>query len=148
MAILLMRPELDQWRQGEHTGTFRGNNLAFVAAAELLDYWKTDALTQSIKYKSIIIQKSLHELAKKNLALKMKIRGRGMIWGIEILQKGVAAKILRAAFEKRLLLETCGSNGQVVKLLPPLIIEETLLREGLQRLSDVVSELQFKSEGS
>ena len=40
LAMLLLRPELDQWKPGEHTGTFRGFNLAFVAAAEALRNWE------------------------------------------------------------------------------------------------------------
>ncbi|HPJ39872.1 MAG TPA: diaminobutyrate--2-oxoglutarate transaminase, partial [Spirochaetota bacterium] len=39
LALVLIKPELDQWRPGEHTGTFRGNNLAFVASTQLLSYW-------------------------------------------------------------------------------------------------------------
>ena len=39
LALLMIRPDLDQWKPGEHTGTFRGNNLAFVAATQLLGYW-------------------------------------------------------------------------------------------------------------
>ncbi|MEC9341992.1 MAG: aspartate aminotransferase family protein, partial [Pseudomonadota bacterium] len=44
MALLLMRPELDRWQPGEHTGTFRGNNLAFVAATKALEFWDDDTL--------------------------------------------------------------------------------------------------------
>ena len=147
MAILLLRPELDQWQPGEHTGTFRGNNLAFVAATELLSYWETDALTRSVRDKAVIMQKALHELAERIPELDMGIRGRGMVWGLDIPQQGFAAEVARRAFENKLLLETCGSRGNVVKLLPPLIIEENLLREGLQRMSDVVTELWQESRG-
>ncbi len=64
-----------------------------------------------------------------------------MVRGIEFPEKGFAAEVSRRAFTKKLLLETCGSKGQVVKLLPPLIIEEALLAEGLRRFSDAVIEL-------
>ena len=43
MSIVLMRPELDIWRPGEHAGTFRGNQLSFVAAATALDFWEDPA---------------------------------------------------------------------------------------------------------
>src|ERR1700674_2536013 len=40
LAILLIKPEYDQWAPGEHNGTFRGNNLAFVAGASALQLWR------------------------------------------------------------------------------------------------------------
>jgi len=141
MAILLMRPELDQWQPGEHTGTFRGNNLAFVASTEMLSYWDTDDMTRSVEYKANIISETLTKLAEEAPDLEMKVRGRGLVWGIEFAEKGFAGSISKRAFKKQLLIETCGATGQVVKFLPPLIIEEDLLTEGLKRFCDSVKEL-------
>ena len=141
MAILLMRPVLDQWQPGEHTGTFRGNSLAFVASTELLNYWETDDLTKSVEYKSRIIGDTLHQLADDLPELEMNVRGRGMVWGVDMPKTGFAGEVSTRAFEKNLLVETCGNNSQVVKFLPPLIIEEDLLREGLKRFTDTVGEL-------
>lgn len=148
MALLLMRPELDQWQPGEHTGTFRGNNLAFVAATELLSYWENDDLTQSVAYKAKIIENSLQQLIDDLPELDLKVRGRGMVWGLEVNKEGFASEISTRAFEKNLLVETCGSSGQVVKFLPPLIIEEELLKEGLQRFSDTVKELWTEKQAN
>ena len=39
MSLTLIRPELDIWSPGEHNGTFRGNNAAFVTATEALNWW-------------------------------------------------------------------------------------------------------------
>lgn len=138
MALLLMRPELDQWQPGEHTGTFRGNNLAFVASKELLSYWENDDLTCSVEYKEKIVKSHLEQLAADLPELKLKVRGRGLVWGVEVPKPGFAGEISMAAFHKNLLVETCGTNGQVVKFLPPLVIEEELLKEGLKRFSDTV----------
>ena len=52
MSLVLIKPELDQWKPGAHSGTFRGNNLAFVTAAHALDkYWSDDALKSKRKRK-------------------------------------------------------------------------------------------------
>lgn len=49
MALLLFKPHLDQWKPGEHTGTFRGNNLAFVASKVSLDhYWQNDNISKAV----------------------------------------------------------------------------------------------------
>jgi diaminobutyrate-2-oxoglutarate transaminase len=131
LAMLLMRPELDQWQPGEHTGTFRGNNLAFVAAAEALAFWDNDDLAQAVQYKSGILQAELERIAEKFPELEARVRGIGMIWGLELPQPGVASEASQEAFGRGLLIETAGAQDQVLKFLPPLIIEEELLREGL-----------------
>lgn len=141
MALLLMRPELDQWQPGEHTGTFRGNNLAFVAAKELLAYWETDDMTRSVQYKSEIMKKTLNNLKNEMPDLEMDVRGRGMVWGVDIPRPGFTDELSSRVFEKNVLVETCGSDNSVIKFLPPLIIEEDLLVEGLSRFTETVKEL-------
>ncbi|MEK8018986.1 MAG: diaminobutyrate--2-oxoglutarate transaminase [Candidatus Parabeggiatoa sp.] len=149
LALVLMRPELDQWMPGEHTGTFRGNNLAFVAATELLSaYWENEDLTYAVQYKAKIIQEELDNIVEKYPALNMTSRGRGMVWGLEIPRTGFASELSKKAFENKLLVETCGSDGQVLKLLPPLIIEEDLLKQGLDILSQSVKALWEEKEAS
>ena len=141
MAILLLRPELDQWQPGEHTGTFRGNNLAFIAATELLAYWDNEDLSRTIAYKSDIMREELELIAGKYPDLEIAVRGRGMIWGLEFPQQGFAEEVSARAFEKNLVIETAGADGQVVKFLPPLTIEEEILREGLQIIDNAIAEL-------
>jgi len=52
MALVLMKPEHDQWAPGEHNGTFRGNNLAFVAATKAIElYWRDEEFSHEIKEK-------------------------------------------------------------------------------------------------
>lgn len=133
LAILLMRPDLDQWKPGEHTGTFRGNNLAFVAAREALRYWENEDLSKAVKYKGEIIQEELMRIAKAYPELEAEVRGRGMIWGFEVLSdKNLASEISAKAFENGLVVETAGSDSQVVKFLPSLLIDEETLRTGLK----------------
>jgi diaminobutyrate-2-oxoglutarate transaminase len=142
LALMLMRPELDQWQPGEHTGTFRGNNLAFVAATELLStYWGNEDLTLAVQYKAGIIQEYMNNIVAKYPEMDIKVRGRGMIWGLEFTRTGFTSELSQKAFENKLLVETCGSEGTVLKLLPPLIIEEELLKRGLDILSQSVDEL-------
>ena len=52
MAITLIKPEYDKWEPGEHNGTFRGNNLAFLAATEALSYWQDIEFINALKWKS------------------------------------------------------------------------------------------------
>ena len=60
MSLVLIKPELDVWEPGGHTGTFRGNNLAFVGAtAALRTYWADDTFSREIKRKSEMLQQRL-----------------------------------------------------------------------------------------
>ncbi len=131
MAMLLMRPELDQWQPGEHTGTFRGNNLAFVAATEALAYWDNDDLSHAVARKGALMEEALTEMARKYPELEPRVRGLGMVWGLELPQPGVAGDASQEAFKRGLVIETAGALDDVLKFLPSLLIEEELLREGL-----------------
>ena len=144
MALLLFKPQLDQWKPGEHTGTFRGNNLAFVASKVSLDhYWENDNMSKAVKYKEKILRETLERIAEKYKDdYEIKVRGRGLAYGFEVVNdSSMASDISGLAFEEKLIVETCGSEGQVVKFLPPLLIDEELLHEGLKRFEKAVERL-------
>jgi len=144
MALLLFRPDLDQWKPGEHTGTFRGNNLAFVASrVSLENYWQNDDLSNAVFYKEKILKETLAKIAQKHKdTYTIDIRGRGLAYGFEIKDdKTIAGEISEYAFKENLIIETCGSDSQVVKFLPPLVIDEDTLREGLKRFETAVDKL-------
>ena len=134
LSILLFKSNLDEWKKGEHTGTFRGNNLAFVSANVILkEYWSNDNFENELKQKIEIIEEKVNEL-------DYPIRGYGMIWGIELDSK--KALIVRdRCFEKGLILELVGSNDEVVKLLPPLTIKKENLIRGLEILKEIIDGL-------
>lgn len=133
MALLLFKKEIDEWNPGEHTGTFRGNSLAFVAAKQLIDqYWSDDALTKAMKPKSQMMFDALNELKDEFPKLGCEVRGRGFMVGIETPIDGFADEVGRECFESGLICETCGSEGQVNKLFAALTIDEKILAEGLE----------------
>ena len=143
MALLLMRPELDQWSPGEHTGTFRGNNLAFVASTQALSYWDNDDMGKVVEYKGNIIEEELKKMAADFPELEPQVRGVGMVWGLE-LASGMANEASHEAFTRGLVMETAGADDQVLKFLPSLLIEEDILREGLQIVRDSLTALVEK----
>lgn len=141
MAITLIKPEYDQFEPGEHNGTFRGNNLAFIAATEALNYWVTDELTEEIKEKAKIISDFTGKIVKKYPSYDLEQRGRGLMQGIAINESGLASKVCAHAFEKGLILETSGPSDEVVKFLPPLIIDEAGLKKGLKIVEESIEEV-------
>lgn len=138
MSLVLLRPELDAWLPGEHTGTFRGNNLAFVAGAKALGYWQNDRLEKQIRLSEHLLSSGLEKLVQQSGGTLKERRGRGMIWGLEASTPEVAKKIRTSAFEHGLIVELCGGKSNVIKLLPALTIEKAQLREGLSILEQSV----------
>jgi len=145
MSILLMRPELDQWQPGEHTGTFRGNNLAFVAATQALKMWEDDSLTKQVLHYGQIVKAALEDIAAEHPNLGLTIRGRGMAWGLDFHAPELASKISAIAFEKGLIIETAGADSSILKFLAPLIIDPDLLNEGLEIIKESVREFTQKN---
>ncbi|MEH1780367.1 MAG: diaminobutyrate--2-oxoglutarate transaminase [Nostoc sp.] len=139
MSLLLIRPQLDCWEPGEHNGTFRGNNLAFVTArAAILEYWQNNELLTEINQKASILTQKLQEIVDLFPALHGKHRGRGMIQGIACHSTEIASKISQTAFQRGLILETAGSHNEVLKLLPPLTISNEALYKGLAIIEESI----------
>lgn len=139
LAVLLIRPELDQWRPGEHNGTFRGNNLAFVTGASALaHYWQTDLFAADIQRKGQHLRRRLLEIAARADGAPLAVRGRGMVQALDCRNGSLAQAACRAAFEHGLVIETSGSSDQVVKCIPPLTIPDADLDTGLDILAESV----------
>ncbi|MFD8637531.1 diaminobutyrate--2-oxoglutarate transaminase [Streptomyces sp. NPDC059533] len=136
MSLCLFKPELDLWEPGEHNGTFRGNNPAFVTATAALEtYWGDGVLRERTLILGRRVESVLRELCAEHAALGATYRGRGLVWGIEFTDRARAADVCAKAFEQGLLLETSGPEGEVVKLLPPLTVTGDELEEGLAVLA-------------
>ncbi len=138
LSIVLMRPELDQWLPGEHTGTFRGNNLALVTAAQALSHWETDEFSKAIRSKGELLGKRLSEIQARHPEIDAEVRGIGLIWGLEIPNPELSGAISREAFDRGVILERCGAQENVLKFLPPLIISDELLEDGLERVEQSI----------
>jgi len=142
MAMVLLKPELDVWEPGEHNGTFRGNNHAFVTATAALEaYWRDDSFAESVENKAQILRKALKAISDKFGATQARLKGRGLMQGLECRSGEVATRISRHAFGKNLIIETAGNRGQVVKCLVPLTISEESLKKGLKLLAESFDEV-------
>ncbi|MGK5499755.1 diaminobutyrate--2-oxoglutarate transaminase [Streptomyces sp. URMC 125] len=141
MALTLFRPELDIWEPGEHNGTFRGNNPAFVTATAALDaYWADGGIEEQTLARGRRVEEALAEIAAEHRRRGAGYRGRGLAWGLAFADRGHAARICSRAFELGLLVETSGPASEVVKLLPPLTATPEELDEGLRILARAVDE--------
>jgi diaminobutyrate-2-oxoglutarate transaminase len=138
MALTLVKPEHDIFKPGQHNGTFRGNSLAFVTAAVALDRWADGRLEKDIAARSEAVFKALEGLAADFPKMIVRVKGRGLMCGLEMVSGKLSGAVTKEAFERGLLVETSGSDDQVVKLFPPVTIGQEGLAKGLQILKEAM----------
>ncbi len=138
-AVVLIKPEYDNWKPGEHNGTFRGNNMAFVTAKAAIDeFWSDDSFEKEVQRKGRYIEERLCKIVDEYGEGNFTTRGRGMFQGINCVNGDIAGQITHAAFRQGLIIETSGADDQVIKLLCPLIISDENLKRGIDILEDAV----------
>lgn len=139
LALTLFRPDLDAWTPGEHNGTFRGNNLAFVTAeVALRKFWTDDALQQRTLRNGERLRERFAPLVEQHPG-QLELRGRGMAFGIAFLeQPELAERVMRRCFDNHLLVETAGPSDEVVKFLAPLVLTDEELERGMAICADAV----------
>jgi diaminobutyrate-2-oxoglutarate transaminase len=138
LALTLIRPELDVWAPGEHTGTFRGFNPAYATAIAAMDFWRDGELERKTLENGALLAEPLRRLAARHDGAVTEVRGAGMAWGLAFSEPDLARAVRTQAFSRGLILETCGNRGEVVKLLPPLIADRRDLTTGIDMLADAV----------
>ena len=141
MSLLLVKPECDIWRAGEHSGTFRGNSLAFVAATAALSFWADGEFVHGLQERSRSLASWCDSVALEYPDAIVRGKGRGMMRGVEFATTADAKAVADCARKKGVLLETCGPSDQVLKFLAPLNIERDLLHEGLCRVKAAIEQV-------
>ncbi|MEM6363023.1 MAG: diaminobutyrate--2-oxoglutarate transaminase [Planctomycetota bacterium] len=141
LSIVLIKDEHDVWQPGQHTGTFRGNNLAFVAAEALLHYWSNPQFETDIQTRSSIIADRLKQIAA-TASNPISIRGRGLIWGLDMGSGTLARRVIDAAFDYGLMMESSGADDEVLKIMPALTIPLLDLEAGLDIVQDCIEQVE------
>ena len=139
MALLLVKPDYDQWAPGEHNGTFRGNNLAFVAARAALEFWTSPPFLRTLAQTAERLRQWITDICARLGGEIARPKGRGLMVGIAFADDGIAERVAAEAFARQLIIETAGPRSEVLKLLPPLTIEPSVLEDGLRRLEAAIA---------
>ncbi len=142
LAIVLHTEELDSWKPGEHNGTFRGNQLSFVAGKAAIDYLLENDIEGETKRKGELLKNYItNEILP--LDSRLELRGIGLIWGIDFgkINAALTEEIIEKCFEKNLICECAGREGSVLKIMPPLVIEDDILLKGLEIVKESIQEV-------
>lgn len=125
VALIIYDEKLDVWEPGAHTGTFRGNQLAFAAGAAAVGIIRRDGVLDNVVQRGEQIADRLKPLVDDPWVAE--VRGRGLIWGIEFADPkngrtagALAAAVQAAALRGGLIVELGGRDDCVVRMLPPL----------------------------
>ncbi|WP_404374664.1 aspartate aminotransferase family protein [Kytococcus sedentarius] len=139
IAMNLNKPEVDDhWAPGAHTGTFRGQGLSFTAGRVALDYFTDDVLMDQVKARGQVMADRLEKIAAAHPDRDWEVRGRGMMQALDTGDGAFAKAVQTECFERGLLIGPCGTEGRVIKLIPPLTIEDEVLAEGLDLLEQAL----------
>lgn len=131
-------------RPGSQGGTYGGNAVACAAAVATLDVVEEQNLVANAAAMGARLRAGLDEVAAKNPAIG-DVRGLGLMLASEFVTEagepdpGTATRVMRAAVEEGLLLLPCGPWGNVVRMIPPLIVDAGAIDEGLRAWSAAVA---------
>jgi diaminobutyrate-2-oxoglutarate transaminase len=151
MSILVLKKDVDTWRPGEHTGTFRGNQLAMVSGAKALEIIQRDNLVEHANIAGQYLRMGLEKIQSRVNCIA-EVRGKGLMLGVEIKQPNgelnkfgepksdgqLTLRIQRAALERGLMVEKGGRDGSVIRFLPPIIISFEQIDFALRVLEEAI----------
>lgn len=139
-ALVAYHERLDAWLPAAHTGTFRGNQVAFAAGLAAITVMRETGVLGNVMAQGDYALDRLAELAVE-LPVIGDVRGPGLMIGIELIDPDTGApdgrlghRVQRAALENGLLLEVGGRVGEVVRLLPPLNVDRSTMAQALDIL--------------
>ncbi|MFI9271023.1 aspartate aminotransferase family protein [Kitasatospora sp. NPDC052896] len=145
VAVILYDAKLDTWAPGAHTGTFRGNQLAFAAGVEAIRIIRRDDVLGNVVRRGEQIADRLAGLADHPWVAE--VRGRGLMWGVEFTNPetgepagSVAAAVQARALRQGLIVEVGGRDDAVVRLMPPLNVTAETVETACSILLDAITQ--------
>ncbi len=131
---------MDAPHAGGLGGTYGGNPLACAAALAAIETVEQEGLVERARAVEALLKERLHALQARDARVG-DVRGRGAMIAVELVRPGttdpdpdLARAVSAAAHAEGVIVLTCGTYGNVLRLLPPLAIDDTLLGEGLDVL--------------
>ncbi len=134
------------WKPGTHGGTYGGGNaIAAAAAAATIDVIRDEKLVENAAAQGDRLMAGLRELQAEYPVIG-DVRGRGLMVGVEFTAPDrkpaaeVAARVQKACIERNLLLLTCGTYGNVIRWIPPLVVDAQQIDDALAVFNEAMAE--------
>ncbi len=136
-GIAYKRELQKNWRAGTHGGTYSGNTLACAAATATVKAMKEEKLAENAAARGEQLMNALKELQKKYPVIG-DVRGLGCMVATEFVKDGqpdaaTQKAVIAAAREEKMIMLGCGTYGNVIRWIPPLVITKEEMDEGIAR---------------
>ena len=146
LAAVTGRAEImDASHTGGLGGTYGGNPVACAAALAAIEVYETEDLSARARHIGDVLERRLRDIQASDPRLG-DIRGRGAMIAVEFVDPAtgepdaaLTSRVVRAALDQGVLMLTCGTYGNVIRFLPPLVIGDDLLDDALDVLAHVLS---------
>lgn len=128
-AVMTRQEIMQKWHAGTHGGTYGGNALACAAAVATLEVIIEERLVENAAAMGVVLKGELSELQQSN-PLIGDVRGAGLMIGVELIDEAgapnaaLAKRTIAACREMGLLVITCGTYDNVVRFIPPLVVND------------------------
>ncbi|MFZ0545344.1 MAG: aminotransferase class III-fold pyridoxal phosphate-dependent enzyme [Candidatus Promineifilaceae bacterium] len=145
-AVAAPRDLMGRWKTGTHGGTYGGNPVAAAAAVATIDVITEEGLLANAEARGQQLRDALEEMQIRWPFLG-DIRGWGLMVGLEIgvpgrgPDKDLATRIQAQCLDRNLLLLTCGTHGNVIRWIPPLVVSESQINDALLILGEGIEEI-------
>lgn len=131
--------------KGDHGGTYCGNPLGCAVAAAVVSHLTGNNLDEQVARKGKIMEAKLCGLAEKYPDLIKEVRGRGLLWAIQLYEQSQVARLTELTMLEGLLVVP--TRNSVVRLIPPLVVSESELAQGFSSLDLALQELDLQLLG-
>jgi acetylornithine/N-succinyldiaminopimelate aminotransferase len=122
---------------GTHGSTFGGNQLAMACGNAVLDIVTADGFLAEVKHNALLLKQKLAELKDRHASVIAEVRGEGLLMGLRMVPP--AAEMVDELRAENMITVAAGDN--VVRLLPPLIINEAEIAEAVARIDRACTKL-------
>jgi diaminobutyrate-2-oxoglutarate transaminase len=149
ISAIAYREELNTWPPGKSIGTFRGNMVAYAAGAAALNWMVENKVAERAAALGEKMMPRLKEMEGESEIIG-EARGIGLMIALEMVEDkktkkpapDLAKKVRKYGHQRGVMIEVGGHHGNVVRLLPPLVIPEDYLVKGIDILYGVIRDLE------
>ncbi len=145
-AVVASSKLMDQWQTAAHGSTFGGNPVSCAAGIATLDVFKREHVLENATERGAVLIKRLRDLQSR-MPVIGEVRGLGLMVGVELVKrdgspdKDLQRKIRKVCLDSGLVVLSCGTHENVLRLVPPLNISQAELDEGWEILNGAFQEV-------
>lgn len=143
-AVYGKKDVMDKWAKGAHGGTFGGNPVACAASLAVLDVLYNDGALENCRKMGEVVRSKMHDLQKKYPQIG-DVRGVGLMNAMEFVKEDKApdgelcGAIIKNALSRNLMLLSCGSDHNVIRVVPPLIVDEATITVAFKIIDESIA---------